>query len=187
MIDEFTAQFEALKGHVHTADTPARAVACILAVCEEAQATCLATAQLPQAIETALRDAVATTSLDLLTQPYAAKDLPLSIDKAQVGVTGIVHAIAETGTLVEVTTNDATRLVSSLPRTHIGVFHERDFIHGLRESASTLRKIFTENDQDCVVSFLSGPSRTGDIEMRLTLGVHGPEIAHALILTGEEF
>ena len=140
MIDEFTAQFEALKGHVHTADTPARAVACILAVCEEAQATCLATAQLPQAIETALRDAVATTSLDLLTQPYAAKDLPLSIDKAQVGVTGIVHAIAETGTLVEVTTNDATRLVSSLPRTHIGVFHERDFIHGLRESASTFAK-----------------------------------------------
>ncbi len=187
MIDQFTKQFEALKGHVHTAATPIDAAAIILSVCKDADATCLAVANLPATIQSALSDAVTDTDLNMLAPPYAAADLPMSIDQAQVGVTGMAHAIAETGTLVEVSTDDAVRLASSLPRTHIGVFHERDLIGGLRESASTLRGIFADNPQDCVVSFLSGPSRTGDIEMRLTLGVHGPEIAHALILTGEGF
>ena len=52
----------------------------------------------------------------------------------------------------------------------------------LEDAAPRLRALFQENPRNCVVSFISGPSRTGDIEMILTLGVHGPETAHAIIV-----
>jgi L-lactate dehydrogenase complex protein LldG len=114
--------------------------------------------------------------------PYTGDALPSEIDSAAVGATGIEFAIAETGTLVEVSRNDATRLVSALPRTHVGVVSAREFVPGLFDAAPRMRGILRDNPRDCVISFLSGPSRTGDIELRLTLGVHGPEEAHALIL-----
>ena len=84
--------------------------------------------------------------------------------------------------VVEVSRNDSTRLVSGLPRTHVGVVSERQFVRGLFDAAPRMREILNANPRDCVISFLSGPSRTGDIELRLTLGVHGPENAHVLIL-----
>jgi L-lactate dehydrogenase complex protein LldG len=91
-------------------------------------------------------------------------------------------AIAETGTLVEFTTNDATRLVSTLPRVHIGVCRADAIVETLKDAAVLMRDFYTENPKGAVVTFISGPSRTGDIEMRLTLGVHGPEVAHAVVL-----
>lgn len=42
--------------------------------------------------------------------------------------------------------------------------------------------IIIEHTQNATVSFIPGPSRSGDIEMRLTLGVHGPEVAYAVVL-----
>ncbi len=120
----------------------------------------------------------------VLRPPYAYEDLPLQLDQAQVGVSMADYAIAETGTLVEIATNDADRLVSSLPRIHVGVFDASTLLERLFDSAPRIRESFREHGDGCVVSFISGPSRTGDIELKLTLGVHGPEVAHAVILEG---
>ena len=79
--------------------------------------------------------------------------------------------------------DDALRLVSALPRVHVGVFRTADLLETLEDAAPRIRTFFTENNRNAAMSFISGPSRTGDIEMRLTLGVHGPAETHAVVIT----
>jgi L-lactate dehydrogenase complex protein LldG len=177
----FEKSFTTLRGHVHHAATWDDAARVLLSICAGKNATCFVTAQLPAPLMRAL-DAQKPATLEILRPPYDGASLPGAIDRAQVGSTGMAFAIAETGTLCEVSRNDATRLCSGLPRTHVGVVSAREIVPTLRDGSARLRKIFADNPTDCVASFLSGPSRTGDIELRLTLGVHGPEDVHALLL-----
>jgi L-lactate utilization protein LutC len=87
----------------------------------------------------------------------------------RVGITGTAAGIAETGTLVVTSGHGKPQSTSLLPETHIAILREADVKKNLAEVLS-LRKV-----QDAAaVSLISGPSRTGDIEMTLTVGVHGP-------------
>ncbi len=179
---EFERVYTNLRGHVHHAATWDDAARILISICEAKNASVFVTAQLPPALDQALDRARRPAGLQVLRPPYAYAELPGAIDKAQVGATGMEFAIAETGTLVEIAHNDATRLCSGLPRTHIGVVSAREMVQTLRDASPRLRKAFADSPSNVVASFLSGPSRTGDIELRLTLGVHGPEDVHALIL-----
>ena len=103
--------------------------------------------------------------------------------EAELGITGAAFAIADTGTLVEISSADEVRRTSTLPGVHVGIVRESDIIGTLDEAASRVREAF-DCDGNMAVTFISGPSRTADIELRLTLGVHGPKEAHAFVLTG---
>ncbi|MCC6144083.1 MAG: lactate utilization protein, partial [Candidatus Hydrogenedentes bacterium] len=140
----------------------------------------IALAQLPPGMAERLCAAARERSIDVLAPPYLGPDVPRTIDTAAIGVTGISFAIAQSGTLVEVVTEDSARLVSALPRTHIAVFPADQVVPDLVGAADRMRQIFADHSRGVAVSFISGPSRTGDIEMILTLGVHGPETAHAI-------
>ncbi|MDK1020866.1 MAG: lactate utilization protein [Candidatus Hydrogenedentes bacterium] len=183
LFNRFKVKFEALQGHVHLVASWEEAAEEAGAICQGAEAGRVALARAPGPFQEALEGWCKRNQTDLLRPPYAADTLPGAIDAAQVGITCMDFAIARTGTLVEVSLDDATRLVSSLPRTHIGLVSARELVDDLDAAAPRLREIFAEHPQNCVVSFLSGPSRTGDIEMRLTLGVHGPAAAHAIVLS----
>ena len=93
------------------------------------------------------------------------------------GVTGCTCAIAETGTLV--LTNEPGRPLgpSLLPEVHVAVVHSRQIIGTLEEA---LR--LPEVAQCASTVLISGPSRTADIEMTLTIGVHGPKELHVFVV-----
>lgn len=186
MLDTYQTHLESLHGHFHRASSLDRAADIIGAILREENASCVATACLPEGLQTLIRQRCADENIELLAQPYK-NDPPLAseIDRADIGISWANFAIAQTSTLVELTTNDDVRLVSSLPRTHIGVVYEDDFVESLEDASPLLRTYFAENSENCVASFISGPSRTGDIELRLTLGVHGPEIVHTLVIPRE--
>jgi len=190
LLQSFSNAFQAVRGEIRHAAAWSDAAHAIAAICAEVHCETCAIAQLPEALAAPLAQTLDANGVTLIAPPYQRDRLPAQIDTAQVGVTGIDFAIAETGTLVEIALNDATRLVSSLPRVHIGVVSTQALVPTLAESAAPLRDAFTRHNKNCVVSFLSGPSRTGDIELRLTLGVHGPEAAYALLvdepLTGSD-
>ena len=61
-------------------------------------------------------------------------------------------------------------------------FRAADLVATLRDAAGRVRTFYQQNPKHATVTFISGPSRTGDIEMRLTLGVHGPETTHAVVI-----
>jgi len=105
---------------------------------------------------------------------------PISIlNKADVAVTRADMLIAETGTLVASTHTDITKLASCLPRIHVVIALEDDIVRTHHDATAYLRKQFESPGS---VSFISGPSRTADIEMKLILGVHGPHQVHVIIL-----
>jgi L-lactate dehydrogenase complex protein LldG len=180
MIYDFIAQFTKLSGVAHRVVSLPAAAGKIAELCRARKAGCVALAGLPSALVAEL--ASLCPEITLLNEPYDRAALPMAIDRADVGVTGIAFAIAQSGTMVEVADNDATRLVSSLPRVHIGVVREKDIIDQYFASAGRIRECFARHGSNLVLSFISGPSRTGDIELKLTLGVHGPEEVHCLII-----
>ena len=177
---DFSACFERLAGMAHSVPTKKAAAEKIISIFKSKKARCVALAGLSAELVAEIEKGC--KGIQVLKEPYAAKDLPEAIDKADVGVTGIEFAIAQSGTLVETTTNDATRLVSGLPRTYIGVLKADTVVDKFEDGAARLRQIVQQHDDHLVISFISGPSRTGDIELKLTLGVHGPEEAHAILI-----
>ena len=182
VVERFVSKYKTLSGRAHRADSTEAAAETVLSVVQDAGGTRLAAAELPDALTRALERRCADAGVDLLKPPYDGRTLPDAIDAAHVGVSWAEFAVAEAGALVEFATNDATRLVSTLPRIHLGIVREEEIIASLLDAGPRIRAFMEAQPEHATVTFISGPSRTADIEMRLTLGVHGPEMAHALIL-----
>ncbi len=181
LTEMFANRFRELSGEAHVVNGLEDVGPVIKAIVQNESVDCVALAHL----EDDLRDAVRSSldgQLRVLEPPYPASELPALLDAAQIGITSADWGIAETATLVEVCTDDAVRLVSGLPRTHIGILRASTLVHKFTDAAGPMRQALLDNPSHCAISFISGPSRTGDIEMILTLGVHGPERAHAIII-----
>ena len=182
-VQQFKQKYETLAGSAHLVASATEAADKVLSILREAAAQRVALGQLPEDFRQPLEQACAQAGLDVLTWPFNRAELPQALDAIQVGVSWAAFAIAETGSLVELATDDAVRLVSALPRVHVGVFRATELLGTLGEAASRIRNFYAQNPRNATVSFISGPSRTGDIEMRLTLGVHGPAETHAVVIT----
>ena len=98
-----------------------------------------------------------------------------------VGITGCFCAIAETGTLMLVSGPETAATTSLLPETHIAVVPVARIVPAMEEGFALLRAEFGEN-LPRAVNFVSGPSRTGDIEQTIVLGAHGPYRVHLLLI-----
>jgi len=96
-----------------------------------------------------------------------------------VGITGAFCAIAETGTLMMTSGPDTPAAVSLLPETHIAVVSKARIVPGMEDAWGLLRAEFEHMPR--AVNFISGPSRTADIEQTVTLGAHGPYRVHIIL------
>jgi L-lactate dehydrogenase complex protein LldG len=94
------------------------------------------------------------------------------------GITSAQAAIAETGTLVLDTADERHRLVSLVPKVHIAIIDAVRICETLGEALTLLRK---ERELSRNVTFITGPSRTADIELTLTIGVHGPQELYVIV------
>jgi len=182
LVQRFVEKHAALSGKPHCAASVEVAAEIIAEVFSATGARRVALANLAPGLTSAIEKKAAELSIEVIKEPYPASSLPHAIDEAQVGVTGMAFGIAQTATLAEVALDDAQRLVSALPRTHIGIVYAKDIVETLEDASPLMRTIFHQNPTNCAVSFISGPSRTGDIELKLTLGVHGPGEQHAIII-----
>jgi L-lactate dehydrogenase complex protein LldG len=103
---------------------------------------------------------------------------------ATAGITGVDAAIAESGTLVLAGGSGRGRLASLLAPVHVAVVRERQIVRGFGDALLRLASLYGEallSDRSNV-TFITGPSRTADIELTLTLGVHGPREVHVIIV-----
>jgi L-lactate dehydrogenase complex protein LldG len=114
------------------------------------------------------RDAgVAPFSTD---QPYATAEL----EKCDGGVTACEALIAQTGSVLITSRSCGGRALSVLPPHHIVVASREQLVPDLSAAFELLRKKYDGDFPSCI-SFITGPSRTGDIERILVLGAHGPK------------
>jgi L-lactate dehydrogenase complex protein LldG len=102
--------------------------------------------------------------------------------KAGIGITGADYAIADIGTLVLLTDESRPRSVSLLPPVHVTVVKKSDIVSNINELFVILKHTLdvTQSVPSCM-TFITGPSRTADIELNLTLGVHGPKELYVII------
>jgi L-lactate dehydrogenase complex protein LldG len=106
---------------------------------------------------------------------------------AEIGVTGVDWALAETGTLVLVSGRGRPRSTSLLPATHVAVFDRHCLLESLEQVGTMLEALHADPARSmsgAVINFITGPSRTADIELTLTRGVHGPKEVHAIFVEG---
>jgi L-lactate dehydrogenase complex protein LldG len=98
----------------------------------------------------------------------------------RLGITGTFCAVAETGTLV-VTSGAATPTASMLlPDTHVAVVRADRIVAGMEEAFALVRA--EHGAMPRAVNFVSGPSRTGDIEQTIVVGAHGPFRVHIIVV-----
>jgi L-lactate dehydrogenase complex protein LldG len=102
-----------------------------------------------------------------------------------VGLTACVAAIAETGTLMLTSGRDTPTTLSFLPDTHIVVVHEDQVVATYEDGWDRVRAA-ARSGLPRTVNFITGPSRTGDIEQHLVLGAHGPRRLHILVVDKRE-
>lgn len=103
-----------------------------------------------------------------------------AVDADLVGITGCFCAIAETATLVLLSGPDTPATVSLLPETHIAIVPASRIVPAMEDAWHLLRA--EADGLPRAVNFISGPSRTGDIEQTMVLGAHGPYRVHVVLV-----
>jgi L-lactate utilization protein LutC len=108
--------------------------------------------------------------------PGAAREAQFA---AEVGITGVDYLIAETGSIVLLTAPDRPRSFSLLPPVHIAVAERAQLLPDLFDLFE--RHDWLKTMPSCL-TLITGPSKTGDIELRLVTGVHGPGEVHVVLI-----
>ena len=125
-----------------------------------------------------LAEALRESGCIVLTEHFRA-----GAAQASAGITGANFALADTGTVVLDSTDEALRLASTLPRRHFVILDPHKILADGLAAVGPLRVLHRRQSPD-FVAFITGPSRTADIERVLTIGVHGPAELHILLLEG---
>ena len=103
------------------------------------------------------------------------------------GITGADYAVAETGSVIILPRRGLSRLVSVVPPVHLAIVRPRDVLASLDDLFLLRRLEYHSNggDMGSFLNFITGPSRTADIEQTIVVGVHGPRAVHLILLEQE--
>jgi L-lactate dehydrogenase complex protein LldG len=172
--DLFRLNLEAVNGHcvIAQGDTDiARALTQIIA---DLQKTNLRAQRIAISDNPLVERLMYLTDLEIEALTVAPNDI-FSYD---VGISTAQAAIAETGTLVLDSADERHRLVSLVPPVHIAIVDASRICETLAEALALLRQ---DKELSRAVTFVTGPSRTADIELTLTVGVHGPQELYVIV------
>jgi L-lactate dehydrogenase complex protein LldG len=115
-------------------------------------------------------------------EPAERRETHLALSDVPIGLTGALAGLADTGSLVVSCGDGCSRLASLLPPIHIALLETRllfpTIAHFVQAHPDAARR--TSN-----LVFVTGPSRSADIEQTLTLGVHGPKELHVILITAD--
>jgi len=189
-LDRFRREFDRVGGVFHRAADPAEVPSVVLEIAREEGATAVV-AWDPAALGVDLRPglvaeglAVAVAASDPADETARRRHREESA-RAQIGVTGADLVLAETGTLILLSGRGRPRSTSLLPDTHVAVFDRSRLVESLAQVGILLEALHVDPARSmsgAMINFITGPSRTADIELTLTRGVHGPKHVHAIFV-----
>ena len=126
-----------------------------------------------------VRDALASLPASIETlPPDAARERLLACDT---GISSAQWAVAETGTLVLASAHERHRLCSLLPDRYLALVPMSRLVGHLGDVFSRLHEP-SASPTSRAITFVTGPSRTADIELQLVVGVHGPKDVAVLLV-----
>ncbi|HIN37449.1 MAG TPA: hypothetical protein EYM77_07330 [Dehalococcoidia bacterium] len=174
--------------NVHRASGVEEAIAYIETVARESEATNIVRSaqdvfdQIP--VDAALANLGFKVTTVLRDDGNPREALREEIRQSGIGITGADYALAETGSLVVLPRKGLSRLVSVVPPVHIALVRPKDILGSLDDLFLLRRLEYHQRggEMGSYLNFITGPSRTADIEMTIVEGVHGPKEVHMIIL-----
>ena len=189
-LDAFRREFEDVAGVFHRVASVDMVPDAVARIAREREARELV-AWHATALGADLTSALGARGLDVHQMPAAEPSSDAERERlrsiaarADLGLTGVDLAVAETGTLVLVSGAGRPRSTSLLPPCHIAVFDRTALLESLSQVGVFLEAWHadTASARGGAINFITGPSRTADIELTLTRGVHGPKEVHAIFV-----
>jgi L-lactate dehydrogenase complex protein LldG len=151
-------------------------------------------AEVPRAVAEFLRDHNLPATLRmgddprLKAMPWGETALEMSQGRSDGGdLNAVSHAlggVAESGTAIMVSGPENPSTLNFLPDNHIIVIAAKDIAGDYERVFAKLRAAYGKGQMPRTVNFITGPSRSGDIEQTLLLGAHGPRRLHVLVVKG---
>ncbi len=183
LLGQFTRELEALAGQVHAADSIGQATEMVLEILRHHHATtALAWQTGPEPLAEVLaglrQTGITLTDGHLAAGAEARRARLAEMDDIVVGISGAQGALADTGAIALVSGPGQGRLASLLPPVHVAVMSRRQIYPSLPVFLAAQPAATAQGSN---LAFIAGPSRTGDIEMTLTMGVHGPGEVHVVL------
>ena len=184
LADRLSRELQAVKGVVHRAPSSDEARARIIGVLGAARVRRLVRTRSTVLDELDLDRALIEAGMDSqicdLREGGSQESIRDANFSAEAGLTGVDYGVAESGTLVVLARPGEGRAVSLVPPLHIAVLHERNICYELGE---LFERVITERGKlPSALTFITGPSSTGDIELVHTVGAHGPKELHLVLL-----
>lgn len=177
-IDLFKTSLEAVNGHCVVARTELEIVHSLTRIITELKHSQLNPSRMALSDAKGLERLVELVAVQMdVTVAPSSSDL-FDID---IGITTAQAAIAETGTLVLDSSRERNRLISLVPPVHIAIVEAANLHSTLGETLAALQR---DDEVSPIVTFITGPSRTADIELTLAIGVHGPQELYVIIYDG---
>lgn len=177
LYETFRAKLEAVSGECHWAPSPGDAAGLVKRILLDKGVKSVALAGVLLSGANGLAHHLSQAGIVVHTD-----NLRVAAAEADAGITLGRWAVAETATVVQIATDVDERLCSTLPPIHLAVVAADSLISTLAELLSL---IHSSPQIPGFVGFITGPSRTSDIERVLTIGVHGPEQLIVVFVDGE--
>ena len=135
-------------------------------------------------VEFALRNSGFALTTVARDDANSRESLRQEIIDSDMGITGVDYAVAETGSAIVIPRKGLSRLVSLVPPVHVALVRAQDVVESLDDLFTLRRLEFHRNggEMGSYLNFITGPSRTADIEMTIVVGVHGPKVVHMVLL-----
>ena len=177
----FVTQFQAVGGMAHVVGSPETAVQTIAELIKSKNARRVLLGHAPLLDRLPLRQHLTSLGMEVTQADDLVPDNAReAFFAADVGVSGVMSLIAETGTLVIGAGSLEPRSLTLLPPVHIAVAKRQQLLPDLFDLFDSDQAL-SRPLLSCL-ALITGPSKTGDIELRLVTGVHGPGEVHVVLL-----
>jgi len=124
------------------------------------------------------------TDISIAKLEVSRSTMKTDLEKVSAGITGCDALIAQTGSVLLTAKSGGGRALSVLPVHHVVVATSSQLVPDLPAAFELLQKKYAPNFPS-FMTFITGPSRTGDIERVLVLGAHGPRKLTVILVGGE--
>lgn len=182
LLDRFRGEFTAAGGHLHLVADGASAAGIILELVRSRSIRSVLLGHGEVLDTLPLIEPLRAAGIEVV-DVVPRRDANKEWFAAALGVSGVDYLLAETGSVVLASRPEQPRSLSLLPPIYIAVAQRRQLVPDLFD----LFGAFSPRVEDlpACLSIITGPSKTGDIELRLVTGVHGPGEIHVVLIESE--
>lgn len=175
---EFEMRAKSVSAEVLRVSDAAGAREALLGLVSDAGARTAVVVESPLQEAAGITEALRSRGIVVYTEPA---DIAAHADTADIGISGVGFGVAETGSVFQDGYDIATRLITILPPLHVVFLASENIVPGIEEAFEVIAPGFERG----YVGLITGPSRTGDIERVLTIGVHGPSRFAIIAVDGD--